>query len=116
MCNLSWTPHSNLETNNSLNHMPAIGRPCVSAFLIAGTVPAFTCVLSALLRGDARATCVCLRLQEQSLHSIVHQLLGVAHVLLLRLIASFRGSEYTCIQALRVDRKCSDCSKAPRNS
>ena len=43
------------------------------------------------------------------------ELLRVAHVLLLRSVASYRGSEYACVQALRVDRKRGDCSKAPRN-
>ena len=39
----------------------------------------------------------------------------VAHVLLLRFVAGYRGSEYAYAQALRVDRKRTDCSIAQRN-
>ena len=36
----------------------------------------------------------------------------VAHVLLLRSVAGYRGREYACVQALRVDWKRSNCTKA----
>ena len=75
MCNLSWTPHSSLEKDNSLNHTcvspstgcleyttknlehPLVqyldpGHHCVLAFLVA-CQSLFFCVLSAFLRGNA---------------------------------------------------------------
>ena len=93
-------------------YMLATGRPCVFSFWHGSSVYVR---LSALLRGDVKSTCVCLRLREQCLRSIKTSVSRVAHVLLLRSIAGYRGSEYACAQALRVYRKRSDWSKALRN-
>ena len=68
--------------------------------------------LSAHLRGDESSTCVCLRLQEQCLHSKITSVARVAHVLLLRCVA-VNVSVNTL--ASKLTRKRSNCSKAPRN-
>ena len=49
---------------------------------------AIGCVLSANLRGDESSTCVCLRLREQCLRLKRTSVARVAHVLLLRFVAS----------------------------
>ena len=71
---------------------------------------AIVCVLSAHLRDDESSTCVCLRIREQCLHSKITSVARVVHVLLLRFVAGNAG-----VQTFPVDRKHSDCSKAPRN-
>ena len=52
---------------------PATGRPCVPMFLVDGVYGVFFCVLSALLRGDARVTCVCLGVRHVLLHEVVYK-------------------------------------------
>ena len=49
---------------------------------------AIVCVLSAHLRRVLKSTCVCLRLREQCLRSEITSVSRVAHVLLLRLVAT----------------------------
>ena len=73
-------PQQQRRMLNSLHRMPATGRSCVPAFLVSGTVSAF-------LRGDESSTCVCLRLREQCLRSVITSVARVAHVLLLRFVA-----------------------------
>ena len=85
---------------------PATCRSCVPAFSVSGIVPAFTCVLSALLRGDVKLTCVCLRLREQCLRSKITSVARVAHVLLLRSVTG--NVEVNTLASKR-------CWKAPRN-
>ena len=58
---------------------------------------------------------MCPRLREQCLRSKITSVARVEHVLLLRSVAGYRGSEYARVQARQVGRKRSDCSKAPRN-
>ena len=53
---------------------------------------------------------------KNGLRSKKRQLLGVAHVLLLRSVANYRGSEYACVQACRVDRKRSELFKSAASS
>ena len=93
---------------------PATGRPCVPAFLVSGTVRAFTCDCLHL-RDNESSSSVCLRFREQCLRSMKMPVARVAHVLLLCSVVGYRRSEYTGIQVFRVDRKRSDCSKVPRN-
>ena len=71
--------------------MPATGRPCFPAYLVSGTVPAFTCdcpcSVCAFSRWRYFDLCVCLRLREQCLRLKITSVARVAHVLLLRSIA-----------------------------
>ena len=94
-----------------LDHLkPATGRPSVPAFPCQ-RLRAFVCVLSELIHGDAKATMcvydfdnnVCVRKNVSCSSSACS-----THIL--RSVAGYRGSEYACVQALRVDRKGSDCS------
>ena len=97
---------------------PARGRPCVPALLVSGTVPAFTCdclhFVCAFMRRRKFDLCVSTS-SRRMLRSKKTSVARVAHVLLLRSVAGYRGREYTGVQTCRVDRKRSDCSKAPLN-
>ena len=71
--------------------------------------------LSTLLRGDESSTCVCLRIQEQCMHSKISSVARVTHVLLLRSVVGYRVFNTLASKRSELMRKRSDCSKAPRN-
>ena len=88
----------------------ALSRPQVDlASLVDVTVPAFTSCFCLDFFAATTGRPVCAYVSRT-------MLARVAHVLLLHSVVSYRGSEYACIQMLRVDWKRSDCSKAQCNT
>ena len=71
-------------------------------------------MLSALLLCDVKSTCV--STSSRTMLALKRNVsCSSSACLLLRSVSRYRRREYACVQALRVHRKRSDCSKAQRN-